>query len=76
MCIDSLCCAYGVQRFFAPAPSEVTLVSGKQTQFLDYVSACVLAVCATNVFCAAALEDSSINVYSQTGRRSSFPFLN
>ncbi|KAF8328351.1 WD40-repeat-containing domain protein [Cantharellus anzutake] len=51
------------------SPSEVSLISAKQTQFLDYVSAGVLAVTATSVFCAAALEDGSINVYSPTGRR-------
>ena len=55
--------------FFSAAPSEVTFLTGTQTQFLDYVSCGVLAVAVTGVFCAAALEDGSVNVYSQTGRR-------
>ncbi len=54
------------------APSEVSFTSAKQTQFLDYVSAGVLMVTATPFFCAATLEDASINVYSLTGRRCVF----
>jgi protein HIRA/HIR1 len=70
VCHDSLePPSYCAQHAISSAPSEVTLVSGKQTQFLDYVSPCVLVVCATSVFCAAALEDGSVNVYSPTGRR-------
>ncbi|KAK7036557.1 HIR complex subunit [Paramarasmius palmivorus] len=48
---------------------EVMLISGKSTKWLDYVPSPVLAVRATSTFCAAAMQDGSINVYSHTGRR-------
>ncbi|KAG5643708.1 hypothetical protein DXG03_009757 [Asterophora parasitica] len=51
------------------APTEVMYVSGKQTQWLDYLPSPVLAVKATTSFCAAATVDGSVNVYSPTGRR-------
>ncbi len=50
-------------------PSEVVYISGKQTQWLDYVSSPVVGLAATNTFCAAGLQDGSIHVYSPTGRR-------
>ncbi|KAG8875668.1 HIR complex subunit, partial [Tulasnella sp. 331] len=50
-------------------PSEITFVSQKQTQFLDYPSASTLSLALTGAFCAAGLEDGSLNVYSLTGRR-------
>ncbi|KAH9941116.1 WD40 repeat-like protein [Epithele typhae] len=50
-------------------PNEVLYVSGKQTQWLDYVQSPILALTATASFCAAAMQDGSVNVYSHTGRR-------
>lgn len=44
-------------------------MTGKQTQWLDYLPSPVLAVRATCHFCAAAMQDGSLNVYSHTGRR-------
>lgn len=43
--------------------------SGKQTQFLDYLPSPVLSLAATATFCAAGMQDGSINVYSHSGRR-------
>ncbi|EMD34741.1 hypothetical protein CERSUDRAFT_116935 [Gelatoporia subvermispora B] len=49
---------------------EVLFASGgKQTQWLDYLPSPILAVAATPVFCAVAMQDGSVNVYSHTGRR-------
>lgn len=45
------------------------LVSGKQTQWLDYLPSRVLAMTATTSFAAVAMQDGSVNVYSSTGRR-------
>ncbi|KAI0674580.1 WD40 repeat-like protein [Trametes maxima] len=50
-------------------PNEVIFVSGKQTQWLDYLQSPILALAATPTFCAAAMQDGSVNVYSHTGRR-------
>lgn len=50
-------------------PAEVSLIAGKNVEFIDFVSSGVVAVAASSVFCAAALEDSSLNVYSMTGRK-------
>lgn len=44
-------------------------VSGKQTQWLDYLPSPVVALAATSHFCVAAMQDGSVNVYSPTGRR-------
>jgi len=44
-------------------------VSGKQTQWLDYLPSRVLAMTATASFAAVAMQDGSVNVYSSTGRR-------
>jgi len=49
--------------------TEVIYVSGKQTQWLDYLPSPVIALVATTTFCAAAMLDGSLNVYSPTGRR-------
>ncbi|KAF9260575.1 WD40 repeat-like protein [Marasmius fiardii PR-910] len=49
--------------------TEVMLISGKQTRWLDYLPSPVLAARATSTFCAAAMQDGSVNVYSHTGRR-------
>ena len=54
-------------------PTEVMLVSGKQTQWLDYLPSRVLAMTATASFAAVAMQDGSVNVYSSTGRRSVNP---
>ncbi|KAI0084762.1 WD40 repeat-like protein [Irpex rosettiformis] len=51
------------------SPSEVVYLSGKQTQWLDYMPSPVVALTATNTFCAAGLQDGSIYVYSLTGRK-------
>ncbi|KAI0341349.1 histone transcription regulator 1 [Trametopsis cervina] len=48
---------------------EVIYVSGKQTQWLDYVPLPVLGLTATTSFCAVCLQDGSLHVYSPTGRR-------
>lgn len=45
------------------------LVSGKQTQWLDYLPARVLGMTATVFFSAVAMEDGSVNVYTSTGRK-------
>lgn len=50
-------------------PPEVTYTTPKDVQFLDYVSSNVIAVAATTALCAAALEDSTLNIYTPTGRR-------
>ncbi|KAK7684963.1 hypothetical protein QCA50_011798 [Cerrena zonata] len=50
-------------------PTEVLFVSGKQTQWLDYLPTQVLALTATTSFCAAASQDGAITVYSPTGRK-------
>ncbi|KAK2465593.1 hypothetical protein APHAL10511_002485 [Amanita phalloides] len=49
--------------------NEVSFVSGKQTQWLDFLPSPVLALKATSFLCAVAMQDGSINVYSHTGRR-------
>ncbi|KAI0659408.1 WD40 repeat-like protein [Cubamyces menziesii] len=50
-------------------PNEVLFVSRGQTQWLDYLSSPILALVATSAFCAVAMQDGSVNVYSHTGRR-------
>ncbi|KAH9943529.1 WD40-repeat-containing domain protein [Amylocystis lapponica] len=50
-------------------PTEVMYISGKTTQWLDYLPSPVLALTATTTFCAVAMQDGSVNVYSPTGRR-------
>ena len=49
--------------------NELLYVSGKQTQWLDYLPSPALALVATASFCAVAMQDGSLNVYSPTGRR-------
>lgn len=50
-------------------PSEVVFVVGKQTQWLNYTPSPVVALKATKFFCAAAMQDGTVNVYTKTGRR-------
>ncbi|KAG8216509.1 histone transcription regulator 1 [Butyriboletus roseoflavus] len=50
-------------------PTEVSFVSGKQTQWLDYLSSPVVGLTASLSFCAVAMQDGSVSVYSHTGRR-------
>ncbi|KAF9069481.1 histone transcription regulator 1 [Rhodocollybia butyracea] len=50
-------------------PTSVHLFKGKQTLWLDYIPSPVIAVHATAYFCAAAMLDGSLNVYSPSGRR-------
>lgn len=49
--------------------TEVAFVSGKTTEWLDYLPSPVLSVKATSTYCALAMEDGSVNVYSHNGRR-------
>ncbi|KIJ61405.1 hypothetical protein HYDPIDRAFT_169671 [Hydnomerulius pinastri MD-312] len=49
-------------------PTEVTFVSGKQTQWLDYLPSPIVALTVSSSFCAVAMQDGSVNVYSHTGR--------
>ncbi|KAF7291869.1 Protein HIR [Mycena indigotica] len=48
---------------------EVSLMSGKHTQWLDYLPSPALAVCAASRFCAVALIDGQVLVYTLNGRR-------
>ncbi|KAK7059665.1 protein HIR [Favolaschia claudopus] len=48
---------------------EVSYMSGKHTQWLDYLPCPALAVCASSRFCAVGMRDGSVIVYSHTGRR-------
>lgn len=49
--------------------SEVSFLSGKQTLWLDYLPSPALSIKATSSYCAVAMQDGSVNVYSHTGRR-------
>ena len=49
--------------------TDLALVSGKQTQWLDYLPSPTLTLKATNSFCAVGMQDGSVNVYSHTGRK-------
>ncbi|THH30555.1 hypothetical protein EUX98_g3630 [Antrodiella citrinella] len=49
--------------------TEVLLVNGKQTQWLDYLPSPILALAATSSFRAVAMQDGTLNIYSTTGRR-------
>ncbi|KAF7427978.1 HIR complex subunit [Pleurotus ostreatus] len=60
---------FEARNFEGSDPTEVAFVNGKATHWLDYVPAPVLQVKATSLFCAAALQDGSVHVYSATGRR-------
>lgn len=48
---------------------EVFFVSGKHTQWLDYLPSPAIAIRATSHFCAVAMLDGCLTVYSHTGRR-------
>ena len=50
-------------------PTEVLFVSSKQTQWLDYLPSPVVGLTASSSFCAVAMLDGSVSVYSHTGRR-------
>lgn len=54
---------------FVLGPAEVIFVSNKQTQWLDYLHSPVIALAVTTDFCAVAMADGSLNVYSHTGRK-------
>lgn len=47
----------------------MAFVSGKQTEWLDYLPSPVLAVHATSYYCAVATEDGCVTVYSHNGRK-------
>ena len=50
-------------------PTEVSFVSSKQTQWLDYLPSPVVGLTVSSSFCAVAMQDGSVSVYSHTGRR-------
>lgn len=50
-------------------PSEVLYISEDHTEWLDYVPSRVVALKATKYFCAAAMQDGTLNIYTRTGRR-------
>jgi protein HIRA/HIR1 len=50
-------------------PTEIMLVGGKTTQWLDYLPSPALLLVATSAYCAVAMQDGSVNIYSPTGRR-------
>ncbi|KAG6829748.1 hypothetical protein H0H92_003624 [Tricholoma furcatifolium] len=50
-------------------PTVLKFVGGSQIQWLDYLSSPALILQGTSSFCAAALLDGSVVVYSHTGRR-------
>ena len=52
--------------------TEIAFVAGKQTEWLDYLPSPAIAVKATSAFCAVAMQDASVNVYSHTGRKCDF----
>ncbi|KXN91799.1 Protein HIR1 [Leucoagaricus sp. SymC.cos] len=58
-----------VWNYESGAHTRITFASNKETQWLDYVPSPVLLAKATNVFCAVAMQDGTVNVYSLTGRR-------
>jgi protein HIRA/HIR1 len=41
----------------------------QQTQWLDFLPSPAIGVTVTKKFCAAAMQDGCINVYTPTGRR-------
>ncbi|KAG6333141.1 hypothetical protein ID866_5947 [Astraeus odoratus] len=49
--------------------SEVIFVTNGQTQWLDYLQSPIIALTASSTFCAVAMQDGTVNVYSHTGRR-------
>ncbi|KAL1686667.1 WD40-repeat-containing domain protein [Schizophyllum commune] len=51
------------------APTEVMGISRKQTMWLDYLPSPALLLQATPFYCAVAMVDGSVNVYTHTGRR-------
>ena len=57
-----------LNKFFA-APTEVMGISRKQTMWLDYLPSPALLLQATPFYCAVAMVDGSVNVYTHTGRR-------
>lgn len=56
------------------ATTEIAFFSGKETEWLDYLPSPAIAVKATSSFCAVAMQDASVNVYSHSGRKY-VPFL-
>ncbi len=49
--------------------TEIAFINGKQTEWLDYLPSPAIALKATSTFCAVAMQDGSVNVYSSAGRR-------
>jgi hypothetical protein len=48
--------------------TEIAFVVGKQTEWLDFLPSPAIVVKATSSFCAVAMQDASVNVYSHCGR--------
>lgn len=49
--------------------TDLAFISGRQTQWLDYLPSPALTLKATNSFCAVGMQDGTVNVYSHTGRK-------
>ena len=47
----------------------MAFITGRQTEWLDYLPSPVLALKATASYCAVGMQDGSINIYSHNGRR-------
>ena len=64
----------GADALLAAGTNELSFMSGKQTQWLDFLPSPALALKATSFLCAVAMQDGSVNVYSHTGRRHVQPY--
>jgi protein HIRA/HIR1 len=53
----------------ADGTTEIAFVTDKHTEWLDYLPSPAIALKATSSFCAVAMQDGSLNVYSHAGRK-------
>ncbi|KAG1750610.1 uncharacterized protein EDB91DRAFT_1244189 [Suillus paluster] len=60
---------FGARNSDGDGVMEVTFVDGKQTLWLDYLPYPVLVLTTSTTFCAAVMQDGSVNMYSHTGQR-------
>lgn len=60
------------QRDFHPGFNQIIYSKGKDIYFVDFLPSPVLSLVATGKFCAAAMQDGNINVYTHWGRRCVF----
>ncbi|KAK0215651.1 histone transcription regulator 1 [Armillaria fumosa] len=67
--VDGTDCLFESTNSEETGLSEVSFLSGKQTLWLDYLPSPALSIKATSSYCAVAMQDGSVNVYSHTGRR-------